>query len=283
MTHRVFSRNASSSRAIPVERMIEEVKNDPYIPASWGANRPGMQADEEIDAITRATAREIYLDQLYTTLANARDLARLNPAPHKQIINRLLEPFAHITVLVTSTRWANWFALRDHGDAEPNIAELARNMRTVWNESIPTEIPHGGWHLPFIDPTSGDVEHAAAFLLAHSPTLGDNPDLLEHEIFWILAKLSAARCARVSYNNHDGTTPKLLKDLELFEKLMGGNPLHASPAEHQAQPDRKFGPAWEHPELHGNFHGWKQFRKNFYNEAGPAEPDVKRLLRAEQK
>ena len=81
---------------------------------------------------------------------------------------------------------------------------------------------------------------------------------------------SAARCARVSYLNHDGTTPNVTKDLETFAKLAGDpngppHPLHASPMEHQATPDRLSHPekndSWQFPTQHGNFRGWRQFRK----------------------
>jgi len=190
MTHRAFSRNASSSRAIPVDRLIADVENDPAMPIHWGSNKPGMQAGPEI-----ASCEKQWL--------LARDAAVIHAARisayglHKQIVNRILEPFAHINVLVTATEWDNFFALRDHPDAQPEIQALAKVMRKARDESIPVE---------------DDM---------HSP-YHDDP------------KRSAARCARVSYLTHEGKEPTYDQDMALFERLAHANPMHSSPMEHQA-------------------------------------------------
>lgn len=106
MTHRVFSRNASSSRAIPVERLIEDVLRDTAMPIHWGKNQPGMQARKKHDA-------PVLLDGTFVSNENAWLAARdqaieaarafTKAGYHKQIVNRLLEPFAHINVVVTAT------------------------------------------------------------------------------------------------------------------------------------------------------------------------------------
>lgn len=272
MTHRVFSRNASSSRAIPVSRLIQETEADPYVPASWGSNVPGMQAGTEMPVEAVRVAKAIYMNSFRDAIYHAKMLSKVDPQPHKQIINRILEPYSHISVLVTSTQWANWDYLRYDAEAEPNIMELAKRMIEARAASIPTELPHDGWHLPFIN-LDEDIPNAAIHLLEEFPRLGEDEENLMSEILYLLAKVSAGRCARVSYNNHDGTAPRLVADLEVFNKLMKrGGPVHASPCEHQAQPDRLIGPTWEKEDLHGNFVGWCQYRKYFLAESVADKP-----------
>lgn len=274
MTHRVFSRNASSSRAIPVERSIKAVEDDPYYPLVWTSNKPGMQGGPVLEGNELESAKNYYRGALCDAIQSARLLAATGAS--KQIINRILEPYSHIKVVVTSTKWANFFTLRDHPAAEPHIGFLAKAMTKAFDESVPSELEHGGWHLPYVDSRSDELEHAAIHCLEENPRLGDNEEALMDEVLRVLRKVSVARCARVSYDNHDGTKPKLLKDLQLFSDLMEKAPLHASPAEHQATPDRLIGPTWENPYLWGNFYGWKQYRKFFSTEAISDKPYVKR-------
>ena len=260
MTHRVFSRNASSSRAIPVERMINDILKDTAIPLIWTKNQPGMQgyeecnesisydSDESMDFVEFTQQWECYREQAWN---NARDAAIASAYAfhragyHKQIINRLLEPFMHINVLVTATDWENFFALRAHEAAEPHIQMLARIMQSNMEVSKPKLLHHGEWHLPFV---------------------GESDEDLDTRI-----KMSVARCARTSYLTHDGRKPNRDEDIALYDRLVGSEPLHASPAEHQATPDRLLfnDPKhlmWDHPTLHGNFRGWKQYRKTLLNE-----------------
>lgn len=252
MTHRVFSRNASSSRAIPVERLIQQVMDDPVMPMYWGKNRPGMQATEEMNADEKKTAQEIWLLARDEAVAQARCLVALGA--HKQIVNRLIEPWCHIRVVVTSTEWANFFALRCHPDAQPEMRYLAEEIQTARNRSTPKLLYPGQWHLPYVS------EYDMSQLISS----GWKSDQLHVGMI----KLSVARCARVSYRTHDGNHPEIDKDLELHKFLVGQVPLHASPAEHQATPDRLVSEAigWEYPEEHGNFHGWCQYRKMLPNE-----------------
>lgn len=240
MTHRVFSRNASSSRAIPVAKMLKQVRENPAMPIHWGANQPGMQAKVELidDDLNEAKAQWMLAAEAAADIAEDMELAGL----HKQVANRILEPFQYISVIVTATEWHNFFELRDHVDAQPEIRELAIQMKKAMDESTP-ELLTIGWHLPYVTK-------------AEKVTYG----------ITVLCKLSAARCARVSYLTHDGENPDLEKDLALYERLVGGKPLHASPIEHQAVPDslRQKGlhsKDWYVPWFHGNLVGWKQFRK----------------------
>lgn len=127
MTHRVFNRNASSSRAIPTTKFIEQVRNEPVMPSHWGKNQKGMQAEEELNPMEIADAAFAW-QQAATSAAIYAEILRRGQV-HKQIVNRILEPFTHIRVVVTSTSWANFYGLRDHKDAQPEIRELAQAMR----------------------------------------------------------------------------------------------------------------------------------------------------------
>lgn len=239
MTHRVFSRNASSSRAIPVERLIRDVENDPAIPVYWGANQKGMQAGAEVEDVQQA--RDRWLKARDAAVKQAWSLH--HAGLHKQIVNRVLEPFAHINVVVTSTEWDNFFALRIHADAQPEIYDLAYTIKKVLENNSPRYLGINEWHLPYITRTDEDATYDT------SKTIG--------EILATLVQISTARCARVSYMTHDLRTPKIEEDVALFERLSGSDPKHLSPLEHQAYPD------WTGSKRHlwGNFTGWIQHRK----------------------
>jgi thymidylate synthase ThyX len=253
MTHRMFSRNASSSRAIPVQKMIEDLRRDPAMPVYWGSNKPGMQAGAEIDDWSIHDAKRLWLSgrdqaiKIAETLINSVGL-------HKQIANRILEPWAHINVVVTATDWANFFALRSHENAQPEIKVLSDAMMVALGTSDPELSVPGQWHLPYINQDTWN-------------TITDtNFDWLETG-----QKVSVARCARVSYLTHDGRQTTVEEDLNLYDRLLGSTPLHASPAEHQATPDRRLSriDKWDRPDLHGNFTGWIQYRKTLPNEYVP--------------
>ena len=248
MTHRVFSRNASSSRAIPIQKIIDDIRANPAMPIHWGQNQPGMQADSEVSDMTKDGAKGLWLAAMESAISHATVMAGMGI--HKQIVNRLLEPFHHIRVIVTGTEWENFFELRDHPDAQPEIRELAIQMRHAMDNSVIRLIGPGEWHLPFI----------------HHTELADQFFKIPSNVN-MLPKISAARCCRVSYLKHDGSLPNIDDDLALFQRLAGSVPLHASPLEHQATPDdyfntsTKFTNVWQNPKLHGNFSGWIQHRK----------------------
>jgi hypothetical protein len=172
MTHRVFSRNASSSRAIPVDRLIKDVMEDPAMPIYWGKNQKGMQAEQECDTpvqygiIPRSNHIGAWNEAAYITNEEAWLKARDNAVGmaraftqagyHKQIVNRLLEPFCHINVVVTATEWSNFFALRDHEGAQPEIRELAQWMKEAMKRSTPHRLEPGDWHVPYLTEEEGD-------------------------------------------------------------------------------------------------------------------------------
>lgn len=263
MTHRVFSRNASSSRAIPVRKMIEMVRNEPAMPIHWGLNQPGMQAERELSDRDQDSAHMLWLDAANAAADIAEKMMALGL--HKQVANRILEPFQHIHVVVTATEFSNFFALRAHPDAQPEIHELALQMLDALAGSEPTLLSPGEWHLPYV--TAEDMTLFGPVQTYLRGTSGH--EAWNDEMKWsLLRKISAARCCRVSYLKHDGTAASIADDLELCDKLAGAVPIHASPFEHQATPDlyskeAKFGgsDSWGAPYLHGNFVGWIQFRK----------------------
>ena len=232
MTHRIFNRNASSSRAIPTDRFIEQVRNSPVFPSHWGKNQKGMQAHEELSEDQIMDAKFIW-NQAASSAATYAEMLRRGQV-HKQIVNRILEPFTHIRVVVTSTSWANFYGLRDHKDAQPEIRVLAQEMKKAHAESIPSTLFWGEWHLPYI--TAADSANAYNHCKYQRVTR-DEPN--SEEIYGLLLKVSAARCARASYNNFEGKPSTLEEDLSLFSKLVEDQPIHASPTEHQATPMRR--------------------------------------------
>lgn len=263
MTHRVFSRNAGSSRARPSQAIIDQVRNDPWGPLHWGKNQPGMQATTQLTGVELEDASVIWHRAAEDAAKHAEDLSHLCNA-HKQIVNRLLEPFTYIDVVLSGTDFANWYALRDHKDAQPEIRELASLMKEVQAHSEPTLLQPGEWHLPYV--SEEDRQNAKAFGDGQFMINGHTMDQQE-----LLRRISAARCARVSYKLHDGSKTDFGKDLELFERLLVSQPLHASPAEHQATPDswEPISQSWDNLRQHGNLRGWRQFRKMLPNEFVP--------------
>ena len=241
MTHRMFSRNASSSRAIPIKRMIEDVTVNPAQPTNWGLNKPGMQAGEEADDKLKGYAKETWLNSSKCAVVKADTMEKLGL--HKQIVNRILEPYQFITVVCTATEWDNFFHLRLDPAAQPEIQHLAACMRESMEKSKPSVLGNEQWHHPYVN-EGMDKEIALA--------------------------CSVARCARVSYLNHDNSKPSVEKDLDLFNMLSRME--HLSPFEHQATPLNcsTMHAEWPRGMTHmtkdrtywsGNFRGWVQFRQ----------------------
>jgi len=241
-THRMFSRNSASSRAIPVEKMISRAMNDPFIPIYWGKNQKGMQAERELTEIERMSAEDVWLNARERVVGAVRDL--LEYGVHKQIANRLLEPFLWHTVIISATEWKNFFALRCHKDAQPEIRKVAEMMRDLYQASFPEHINIGEWHTPLM----ADAEKF---------------DLQVNHGVDFLKKVSTGRCARVSYLTHDGQRDPLA-DVELADRLQASG--HMSPFEHVATP-LESAVAFEDELWCGNFYGWKQFRKELPHEA----------------
>lgn len=224
-THRVFSRNSASSRAVPTNKMIERVLESPAMPVEWGVNKPGMSASEAITHEQAEEAKAEWLRARDSAVEHVRNLQQFNI--HKQVVNRVLEPFMWHTVIVTATEWDNFFKLRLAENAQPEIRVAAQLMRDAMNASAPSTVAAGEWHLPLIQ----DDERSLPIQTQKM--------------------VSAARCARVSYLTHDGKRD-IEKDIELCERLRSDR--HLSPFEHVATPaiDTAFA---------ANFRAWVQLRK----------------------
>lgn len=255
MTHRDFSRNASSSRAIPFKKQVEMMREDPAMPLSFKANQKGMQAGEELP--NQEYGKVVWLRAMEDAISWATILDTWGA--HKQYVNRVLEPFTHITVVFTGTRFSNFFALRHHTQAQPEIAELARQMWELYQKNEPHYLAMGEMHLPFVSPQEIWELVGASPMPSPGPMAIGSYD--QHIQYWLpLIKKSVARCARVSYLNHDKTQPSEQQDFELHDRLLISQPIHASPAEHQvlAISDDKT--------CSGNVHGWIQYRKTLPGE-----------------
>lgn len=230
MTHRVFSRNASSSRAIPVKTMLKQVWNDPAMPVAWGANQAGMQARNELKGHKLAIAKFAWKTGAKLACLVAWSMNKIGL--HKQIANRVLEPWQFIHVIVTATEWSNFLELRDHPDAQPEIGVLAKEIKKAIENSTPNKLDFHQWHLPYVSKEEKELYGTMKCL-----------------------KFSTARCARVSYLTHDGKLPNLDKDVILHDILVESNPIHASPTEHSACPE------YNYQNFYKNFKGWSQYRQ----------------------
>ena len=224
--HWIFSYSATSSRAVPFNKILKATWENLAGPIHWGKNQPGMAAREELSGWKLGFMKGAWglsgkvmcsLAWVINKVAN----------PHKQILNRMLEPWSYISVVVTGTDWDNFYDLRCHPDAQPEIYELAMAMRKAQEESIPVSRKQ---HLPYI---SEDERNS----------------LSTEDLF----KVSSARCARVSYLTHDGKVPDLQKDIDLYNRLVGSRPIHASPTEHCAE-------AKKTTKFIKNLRGWEQHR-----------------------
>lgn len=265
LRHRSFSFSAASSRAIPGGRMIDYVEANPAGPVAWTTAKKGMQGGSPLPAEDVGDVEQAWRWAREDAIEGAELLDRHKV--HKSISNRLLEPFAHIRCVITGSAdaWANFWDLRLHWDAEPSIQQLAKMTALAAKASKPKALIGNQWHLPYITDAERLAVHAAE---------PEYPADVEME----LAKLSAARCARVSYKTHDGKTPTREDDLALFEKLVGGTPKHSSPLEHQAAaydwPQGYYIPATkgEPWKFNGNLGpGWVQHRKLIPGERATAE------------
>lgn len=281
MTHRKFSRNARSTRAVPVATMVKEVREKPFVPWHWGKNQKGMQASEECNELVAVNCEEYgpnahrfmnredaWRDEAAHAATKAESYA--SAGYHKQIANRIIAPYTWKHTLITSTSWANFLHLRDHEDAEPHFHDLAAAVRKALRNVEYQTVEPGQWHLPYIN---GDDWNEIICKRNVAPK----------ERLFVAQKLSVARSARISYAPFDGDA-SIERELERYDLLVGSSPLHASPTEHQATPDEEMevfygedidsGPSfakvekrWRNEKLSGNFApGWIQFRKTLAGE-----------------
>lgn len=256
-THRQLSKNSSSSRAIPIQTIIDMVRTSPAMPVHWGKNQPGMQAHEELTGDLLAAVKRVWIESALDAARNAEIMAKYGA--HKQVANRVLEPYQWMKTVLTGTCVDNFFWLRNHEDADPTIHALAKAMWESLKESKPADLKPGDWHVPYYDDGTW-----------RASVYEDNT--LEEAL-----AISSSCCAQVSYRKLDDS----LEKAELvYDRLVGSEPVHASPFEHQATPmtpshtwemdwyDKDF--IWPKGVTHkdregnywsGNFKGWIQHRQ----------------------
>ncbi len=269
MTHRVFSRNASSSRAIPVKSLVAR-DADIYIP-EFRKNKKGMQPGAHLEP-----ARQLEAEAVWTRTAQACAEAALQLADlgvHKQWANRMLEWFGYIDVVVSATDWKNFFHLRHHEDAQDEIMHLAEAIEFEQENAVVQTLRPGEWHTPWVDEAAEarlrwaasngrlDDQLAPVAFAFEDPQLRYLTPMQRGEI-----AVSVARSCRVSYSKHDGSTATVEEDVDLFVRLAGEQPIHASPLEHQATPVAGVLKG-ELSRYQGNLKGFAQFRKLVPGEA----------------
>ena len=267
-THRMLSKNSASSRAIPVKAMHEFIKDNPATPVSWGKNQPGMKANEQVGSTVATEAERIWNLAKEDALHWADTLAH-KFAIHKQIANRVTEPWMTMKTVISGTEWTNFFHLRNHADAQPEIKALAEAMIVAYTTHLPVPLKPGDWHLPYIT----IAEHVPTGELQYFDEDFNRLSLEDAKI------ISASCCAQVSYRKND---PGFTKAFKIWEQLIENDPVHASPIEHQATPMDvnsmcRFEPeTWQPGVTHvsansdlwsGNLRGWIQHRKLVRNEA----------------
>lgn len=269
-THRMLSRSSASSRAIPVETQIRRLKEDNFYPVHWGKNQKGMQADQELSEGEVIAAQKIWHRASRVAIDFAQEL--LEAGVHKQITNRLLEPFMWHTAIISATEWSNFFHLRDHKDAQPEIQKIAGMMSELYRGNRPTLMTEG-WHEPFV---------------VDGEDFREGPNDEGDMVVYSSPMVSAGRCARVSYLNQDGVR-SLVDDEGLATRIHKSG--HMAPFEHVARPmtsaerslfsaqvymaapttgtDLGPVPGWiraGHKYFLGNFNGWVQLRKTMHGE-----------------
>jgi len=229
------SRNTASSRAIPVATRCNAIEEMPFIPSAFGKNQKGMSASQDLDEASSIEAEQIWREALADALRHARRLEKLGA--HKQLANRITEPFAWVTQIISATEWDNYFALRDHAAAAPEIQAAARAMKAAIEASTPTVLNEREWHIPLVTDRERELYSTK-----------------------VLIKLSVARCAAVSYEKHS-STKTLEEEMARHDMLAACG--HMSPFEHQA-----FVCLNENIRGVSNFAApWQQYRKTLLNEA----------------
>jgi thymidylate synthase ThyX len=262
LTHRIFSRNSQSSRAVPVEKVIEQVRNNPASPSHWGKKQKGMQADEQLTGEVLQRAKDLWM----LAAKDAADTAErmLATGGHKQWVNRVLEPFQTMKVIVTSTDFNNFLWLRNHKDAQPEMRELAEPMQQEMQQELEASKPdlllHDNmWHLPYVETTIIDGKQR------YYDDTTNKEITLDQAI-----KISCSSCAQVSYRKLDTS---LEKAEDLYNRLVASEPVHASAFEHVAKTCGLFkdwDSGWNEGITHvnrdghwfsGNFKHWVQYRQ----------------------
>ena len=232
-SHRALSKNSASSRAVPAKKLRAKVLNSPFIPVYFGENKAGMQSGVALKGFRLFVAKRVWLWSRYVPVFLHYIGEKVNL--HKEILNRLIEPWIMTEVVLTGTEWSNFLKLRNNEMAQPEIQAVAKQISDIFEKSSPSKLKIGEWHTPF---------------------LKDDEKTLSLDI---QKRVCTARCARVSYFLFDGKQSDVDSDIKLCERLLTSG--HWSPFEHVAQATASL-------ERSGNFVGWKQYRKEFEQESG---------------
>ena len=271
-THRVLSRNYQSSRAVPVEKLIEQIRYEPALPVHWGKNQRGMVAEQEVSEEHKVAARAMWENSAKIATTNAQ--AMLNYGVHKQLVNRLLEPFMWTRGVITATRagWDSVFALRCHPDAQPEFQALAYKMKEAIEASTPDVLRVGEWHLPYVNCYTKYLFGSDNLVLEETIYFTGELWSEDMEIVSLedAIKISTSCCAQVSYRQLDDSLEKAIKIYDMLNLPEGGKfkeaPAHMSPCEHQARVESLYDYG-QNGDLSGNFGTlfgsvrWQQYRK----------------------
>lgn len=265
MTHRALSKNAASSRAIPIDKAIEHAINKPAFPVYWGKAQRGMQADEQLTGGDLELAKKLWQKGIDQNIELVKEFDNIHT--HKQIASRWLETGQLFKVIVSGTDYDNLLWLRNDKAAQPEFRELARVMQECFNLSVPNLLRGGEWHLPFID-----AVRLESGVLIYLDSNGEELALEDAK------KISTSCSAQISYRKLDDTKEKAL---DLYSRLFSGEKKHMSPTEHQATPIISTGVnvpwdfmTWEEGITHvdrsgmlhsGNLTGWIQYRQTLPN------------------
>lgn len=259
-THRMISKNSASSRAIPQNAMHQHLRETPAVPVVWGSNKPGMQAGEPLGKTQREAAEAVWIAARDQMLSHSTIL--FQTGVHKQLANRITEPWMMMKTVASATEWRNLLHLRNHQDAQPEFCELAQQIQAALQLHVPQQLKAGEWHVPYV--TSKRDSYGELHYYS-----GDEELTIDQAI-----KVSASCCAQVSYRKTDTSVAKAL---DIYNKLIDSKPVHASPVEHQATPQPSPSmKAWPQGVTHvdrdgnywsGNFKHWIQYRKLVPGEA----------------
>jgi len=270
LRHKLINHSVKSNRAIPSKNIRKEVLYDPYVPVYIGLNQPGMVA-EKVHPFQKVM-KSLWRSARYPAIGLHWLMDKCKV--HKEVCNRVLNPWQWVRETVTATEMDNFYNLRLHKDAQKDIYELAKAMYQVHKNSSPEALQEGEWHVPYVDTYRCQDTGGLKYVDRDGKHLTDKQAI----------ECSAARCARSSYDNHDKTVTSYEKDKSLYEKLIKSEPAHASPCEHIGTPmeydsmdleeslEYYSSTDWSHVDRNGdfwsgNFKGWVQYRKLLDNEA----------------
>lgn len=223
-THRGLSKNSSSSRAIPTKKMFEQLTGRPV---RFGGNVSGMQDNGSHTQLIN----DLYTPEEWWDLAklSAKSFSQgfSDAGYHKQISNRITETFQKMKTVISGTEWANYFWLRNHTAADPSLGDLASCMFEAYQQSTPTLLRAGQWHLPYVSVDYIYDDRIQLFFIDDQSGLCNNITIED------AIKVSCARTAAVSFRNEDYG---LEKCIQVYERLVGDERKHASAMEHAATP-----------------------------------------------